>query len=150
MAIDSAQGIASLYRGNPQPLQQSIQKDQQAKPGLPPDLQKMLALQIVTNEKDSVAAQKAMEQLQQMSGGQGGKPPTVMASLQQQAQQKLQARAQQARQQAEQRGLPAGLMACRANLRSQRCSQKPKVLTNCPPSSKWLEAGLWRSTRAEK
>lgn len=93
----SAQGIASLYRGNPQPLQQSIQKDQQAKPGLPPDLQKMLALQIVTNETDSATAQKAMDQLRQM-GGQSGKPPTVMASLQQQAEQKLQAQAVQAQQ----------------------------------------------------
>jgi hypothetical protein len=93
----SAQGIASLYRGNPQPLQQSIQKDQQAKPDLPPDLQKMLALQIVTNETDSATAQKAMDQLRQM-GGQSGKPPTVMASLQQQAEQKLQAQAVQAQQ----------------------------------------------------
>lgn len=100
----SAQGIASLYRGNPQPLQQSIQKEQQAKPDLPPDLQKMLALQIVTNEKDSATAQKAMEQLQQM-GGQQGTPPTVMQSLQQQAEQKLQAQAVQAQQ--KQQGLQA-------------------------------------------
>jgi hypothetical protein len=104
MAINSAQGIASLYRGNPQPLQQSIQKDQQAKPGLPPDLQKMLALQIVTNETDSVTAQKAMDQLKQM-GGQQGKPPTVMASLQQQAEQKLKAQAVQAQQ--KQQGIQA-------------------------------------------
>jgi hypothetical protein len=98
MAINSAQGIAALYRGNPEQLQQRIQKEQQAKPGLPPDLQEMLALQIVTNEEDGVAAQKAMDQLKQLSGGQGGKPPTVMASLQQQAAQKLQAQAVQAQQ----------------------------------------------------
>lgn len=104
MQQPSAQGIAALYRGNPQPLQQSIQKEQQAKPGLPPDLQKMLALQIVTNEKDSATAQKAMEQLQQM-GGQQGTPPTVMQSLQQQAEQKLQAQAVQAQQ--KQQGLQA-------------------------------------------
>jgi hypothetical protein len=104
MQQPSAQGIASLYRGNPQPLQQSIQKDQQAKPGLPPDLQKMLALQIVTNETDSVTAQKAMDQLKQM-GGQQGKPPTVMASLQQQAEQKLKAQAVQAQQ--KQQGIQA-------------------------------------------
>lgn len=109
MAITSAQGIASLYRGNPQPLQQVIQKEQQAKPGLPPDLQKLLALQIVNNEENGFAAQKAMDQLKQMSGGQGGKPPTVMASLQQQAQQKMQAQAQLARQQAAQRGLPINM-----------------------------------------
>lgn len=104
MQQPSAQGIASLYRGNPQPLQQVIQKEQQAKPGLPPDLQKLLALQIVNNEKDSVAAQQAMQQLQQMGGGQG-QPPTVMQSLQQQAQQKMQAQAMQAQRQ--QQGLQA-------------------------------------------
>ena len=97
MQQSSAQSIADLYRGNPQQLQQSMQKEQQAKPGLPPDLQKMLALQIVTNETDSATAQKAMDQLRQM-GGQSGKPPTVMASLQQQAEQKLQAQAVQAQQ----------------------------------------------------
>jgi hypothetical protein len=105
MQQPSAQGIASLYRGNPAPLQQSIQKEQQAKPGLPPDLQKMLALQIVNNEKDSVTAQKAMDQLQQMNGQQGGKPPTVMQSLEQQARQKMQAQAVQAQQ--KQQGIQA-------------------------------------------
>jgi hypothetical protein len=104
MQQPSAQGIASLYRGNPQPLQQSIQKEQQAKPGLPPDLQKMLALQIVNNEKDGVTAQKAMDQLRQMAGSQGT-PPTVMQSLEQQAAQKLQAQAVQAQQ--KQQGIQA-------------------------------------------
>jgi hypothetical protein len=104
MQQPSAQGIASLYRGNPQPLQQSIQKDQKAHPGLPPDLQKLLALQIVNNEKDGFAAQKAMQQLQQM-GGQTGQPPTVMQSLEEQAKQKLQAQNMQAQQQ--QQGLQA-------------------------------------------
>lgn len=97
MQQPSAQGIASLYRGNPQPLQQRIEKEQQANPGLPPDLKKMLALQIVTNETDAAKKQKAMEQLQQMGGPQG-EPPTVMQTLQQQAEQKLQAQAVQARQ----------------------------------------------------
>lgn len=104
MQQPSAQGIASLYRGNPQPLQQVIQKEQQAKPGLPPDLQKMLALQIVTNEKDAATAQSAMQQLKQMSGP-TGQMPTVMQSLQQQAQQKMQAQAMQAQRQ--QQGLQA-------------------------------------------
>lgn len=109
MQQPSAQGIASLYMGNPGALQQRIQQEQKAKPGLPPDLQKMLALQIVTNETDAVKKQKAMDQLQQMGGSQG-EPPTVMQTLQQQAEQKAQAQAQQARQQAEQRGLPAAMM----------------------------------------
>lgn len=93
MQQPSAQGIASLYMGNPQPLQQQIQKEQQAKPGLPPDLQKMLALQIVTNEKNAAAAQTAMQQLKQMSGP-TGQMPTVMQTLEQQAQQKLQGQQQ--------------------------------------------------------
>lgn len=90
MQQPSAQGIASLYMGNPQPLQQQLQKDQQAKPGLPPDLQKMLALQIVNNERNAATAQTAMQQLKQMSGP-TGQIPTVMQTLEQQAQQKLQA-----------------------------------------------------------
>lgn len=104
MQQPSAQGIASLYMGNPGALQQRIQNEQKGQPGLPPDLQKMLALQIVTNENNAAAKQKALQQLQQM-GGQQGQPPTVMQSLQQQAQQKLQAQATQAQRQ--QQGLQA-------------------------------------------
>jgi hypothetical protein len=94
MQQPSAQGIASLYMGNPGALQQAVQKEQKANPGLPPDLQKMLALQIVNNEHNAVAAQTAMQQLKQMSGP-TGQMPTVMQSLEQQAQQKLTARAPQ-------------------------------------------------------
>jgi hypothetical protein len=98
MSQPSAQGIASLYRGNPAPLQQRIQQEQQAKPGLPQDLQKLMALNIVTNEKDAMAKQQAMSQLAQMQGPQG-KPPTVMESVQEQARQKMQAQAMQAQRQ---------------------------------------------------
>jgi hypothetical protein len=98
MQQPSAQGIASLFRGNPAPLQQRIQQEQQGKPGLPPDLQKLLALNIVTNEKDAVAKQQAMSQLAQMQGPQG-QPPTVMESVQEQARQKMQAQAMQAQRQ---------------------------------------------------
>ena len=98
MQQPSANGIASLFRGNPAPLQQRIQQEQQGKPGLPPDLQKLLALNIVTNEKDAVAKQQAMDQLAQMQGPQG-KPPTVMDSVREQARQKMQAQALQAQQQ---------------------------------------------------
>ena len=104
MQQPSAQGIASLFRGNPAPLQQRIQQEQQGKPGLPPDLQKLLALNIVTNEKDAVAKQQAMDQLAQMQGPQG-QPPTVMQTVQEQARQKMQAQAVQAQQQ--QQGLQA-------------------------------------------
>ena len=98
MSQPSAQGIASLFRGNPAPLQQRIQQEQQGKPGLPPDLHELMALNIVTNETDAMAKQKAMDQLAQMQGPQG-KPPTVMESVREQARQKMQAQALQAQQQ---------------------------------------------------
>jgi hypothetical protein len=94
----SPQGIASLFRGNPAPLQQRIQNEQQGKPGLPPDLHELMALNIVTNETDAMAKQKAMDQLSQMQGPQG-KPPTVMESVREQARQKMQAQAMQAKRQ---------------------------------------------------
>jgi len=90
MQQPSAQGIASLFRGNPAPLQQRIQQEQQGKPGLPPDLHELMALNIVTNEKDAMAKQQALSQLAQMQGPQG-KPPTVMESVQEQARQKMSA-----------------------------------------------------------
>lgn len=102
MQQPSAQGIAALFRGNPQPLQQRIQQEQQAKPGIPPDLQKLLALNIVTNEQDAVAKQKAMDQLSQMQGGPQGQMPTVMQSVQEQARQKMEAQSVQAQQQQQQ------------------------------------------------
>ena len=98
MQQPSAQGIASLFRGNPAPLQQRIQQEQQGKPGLPPDLHELMALNIVTNETDAMAKQKAMDQLAQMQGPQG-KPPTVMDSVREQARQKMQAQAMQAQRQ---------------------------------------------------
>jgi ribosomal protein L5 len=66
----SAQGIASLYQGNPGALQQKIQQEQQAKPGMPQDLSKLMALNIVTNEADAAKRQEAMNQLQQLMGQQ--------------------------------------------------------------------------------
>jgi hypothetical protein len=79
-------------------LQQRIQQEQQGKPGLPPDLHELMALNIVTNETDAMAKQKAMDQLAQMQGPQG-KPPTVMDSVREQARQKMQAQAMQAQRQ---------------------------------------------------
>jgi hypothetical protein len=115
MAIQqpSAQGIASLYQGNPGALQQRIQKDQQAKPGVPQDLSKLMALNIVTNEADAAKRQEAMNQLQQLmgqqqppEGGAPGQPPTVAQTIQAQAKQKMDAMAQQAQaQQAQAQGI---------------------------------------------
>ena len=85
----SVNQLASMFMGNPGPLQAEVNKEQQGKPGLPADLRDLLALQIVTNENDAAKRNAAMQQLQQM-GTQGpqGEPPTVAQSLQQQAKQK--------------------------------------------------------------
>lgn len=120
----SAQGIASLYMGNPGALQQKVQKEQQANPGLPPDLKKLMALNIVTNEQDAAKRQEAMTALQQMAPG--GQPPTVAQSIQEQAKQKLQAQAlQQARQQ-------QGLQAL---AQSQQSGQAPEGTPSAEPQA---------------
>jgi hypothetical protein len=99
----SPQGIASLYMGNPGALQQKVDKEQKAHPGLPPDLKDLMALNIVTNEQDAAKRQEAMNALNQMAPG--GQPPTVAQSIQEQAKQKLQA--QMLQQQRQQQGLQA-------------------------------------------
>ena len=102
----SPQGIASLYRGNPGKLDARIKEEQQGKPGMPPDLAKLLALQIDVNETDAVKRQQAMAALQGMQQqAPTGKPPTVAESLQQQAMQK--ARQLAVQQQQQQKGLQA-------------------------------------------
>lgn len=103
----SPQGIASLYMGNPGALQQRINKDQQAKPGLPPDLQKLMALNIVTNEQDAAKRQQALSALQSMAPA--GAPPTVAQSVEEQAKQKLQAQQQQQMAAQQQQQGPQGL-----------------------------------------
>lgn len=99
MMQPSANGIASLFQGNPAALQQRVQKEQQAKPGLPPDLTELMALQILTEENDAAQRQAAMNQLQQAGGA---NMPTVAQTLQERAKQALQARMMQAQQQAQQ------------------------------------------------
>ena len=88
----SAQGIASLFMGNPGALAQRVQKDRQTSPtGLPDDLRQLMALNIVTTETDAAKRQEAMNQLQSMAPP-GSEPPTVAESLRQRAQQAVQAR----------------------------------------------------------
>lgn len=98
MMQPSANGIAALFQGNPAALQQRVQKDQQAKPGLPPDLKELMALQILTEKTDAAQRQQAMNQLNQAGGP---NMPTVAQTLQERAKQALQARMMQAQQQAQ-------------------------------------------------
>lgn len=102
----SPQGIAKLFRGNPGKLEADIKQEQQAKPGMPPDLAKLMALSINVNEMDAVKRQQALAALQGMQQqAPTGKPPTVAESLQQQAMQK--ARQLAVQQQQQQKGLQA-------------------------------------------
>ena len=140
----SVQGIASMFRGTPGALQANIQKDQKANPSLPPDLTKALALNIDLNEQDAGKKQMAMQQLQQLQA-QGGKPPTIMQKLEQQAQMKQQqqqeqmmkqamqarmqqAQAQQAQQPQQPAGLPAGLPQEAPQPEAQGIDQAPSNL----------------------
>lgn len=102
----SPQGIAKLYRGNPEMLDARVKQEQQSKPGMPPDLAKLMALSINVNEEDAVKRQEALNALQGMQmQAPTGKPPTVAESLQQQAMQKAKQLAVQ--QQQQQKGLQA-------------------------------------------
>jgi len=97
--------IASLFMGNPGALQNRIQKEQQAKPGIPPDLKELLALQQINEQIQASQQQQALQNPQNQ--------PTVAQSLQQRAKQALMARQVQAQQmqmaRAGQMGLPQGI-----------------------------------------
>jgi len=98
--------LKDLFMGNPGALQQTMQREQQAKPGVPPDLLKMLALQEITEQHQAAQRDAAMRNNPQNQ-------PTVADSLRQRAQQVLMAKQVQAQQQqmarAGQMGLPQGL-----------------------------------------
>ena len=97
--------IASLFMGNPGALQNRIQKEQQSKPGIPPDLKELLALQQIQEQLQASQQQQALQNPQNQ--------PTVAQSLQQAAKQALMARQVQAQQmqmaKEGQMGLPQGL-----------------------------------------
>lgn len=107
----SAQGIASMFMGNPGALAARVDQDRKQSPmGIPDDLRQLMALNIVTNETDAAKRQQAMNELRQMAPN--GQPPTVADSVRQQAAQKLQARMVQEQQKAQAmqqmvQGLPA-------------------------------------------
>lgn len=139
----SAQGIASLYMGNPGALQQRVQKEQQAKPGLPPDLGKLMALNIVTNEQDAAKRQQALNAVNKAMGP-TGQMPTVAQSLEEQAKQKVQAQMlQQQRQQmamqqmAKQGGIAAGIPENVAQPESQ-----PQGIDEAPVDMEFCGGGI--------
>lgn len=108
IAQPSVNQVANLYQGNPGALNARIQQEQQGKKGLPPDLTKLMALNIDVNEQDAAKRQQAMAALQSMQQQGGGEPPTVAQTIQQQAMQKAQLMQQQMQQM---QPKPQGLMA---------------------------------------
>jgi hypothetical protein len=109
IAQPSANQIANLYQGNPGALNARIQQEQKSKPaGLPPDLTKLMALNINVNEQDAAKRQQAMAALESMQQQSGGELPTVAQTIQQQAMQKAQIMQQQMQQM---QPKPQGLMA---------------------------------------
>jgi hypothetical protein len=109
IAQPSANQIANIYQGNPGALNARIQQEQKGKPaGLPPDLTKLMALNINVNEQDAAKRQQAMAALQSMQQQSGGELPTVAQTIQQQAAQKAQIMQQQMQQM---QPKPQGLMA---------------------------------------
>lgn len=109
IAQPSANQIANLYQGNPGALNARIQQEQKSKPaGLPPDLTKLMALNINVNEQDAAKRQQAMAALESMQKQSGGELPTVAQTIQQQAMQKAQIMQQQMQQM---QPKPQGLLA---------------------------------------
>jgi hypothetical protein len=69
--------LIDTYKGNPQPLAQKVQRDQQSQPPgrIPPDLEEALALQKITELRNSAQSQQAMQA--------GGAQPSVVEKLRQ-------------------------------------------------------------------
>jgi hypothetical protein len=84
--------LVDMYKGNPQPLQARVQQAQKNQPpgAIPPDLEEAIALQKITELRNSAQNQQAMqgggaqpsivEKLRQMAGAeqrQQGQPPQM-------------------------------------------------------------------------
>jgi len=112
----SVNQIASAYQGNPQPLAQKVEADKKQHGGIPQDLRQLLALNDITQGRNAMGIQQALQIPTNM--------PTVAQSLQQQAQQAIQARLMdQAREQ-------------------QRLQQKPPTLPLGTPQPRRQPQGI--------
>ena len=102
MGIDQ---LVNAYKGNPQPLQAKVQQAQKGQPpgAIPPDLEEAIALQKITELRNSAQAQQAMQA--------GGAQPSVVEKLRQMlgAEQRQQAQPPQMPQMAQgPQGMPQG------------------------------------------
>ena len=86
----SVNQIASTYQGNPAPLAQKVNVDKQRNGGIPQDLRQLLALNDITQGRNAMGIQQALQIPTNM--------PTVAEDLQERARQAIQARQMQAAQ----------------------------------------------------
>ena len=95
----SVNQISSAYLGNPNALQAKVQQEQKGRPGIPPDLRDLLALQDIQSQKEAYARQMAMQPPQ----------PTVADQLIQAVKQPLPEPGQQVMPQGMPQGAPQGM-----------------------------------------
>jgi len=86
----SVNQIASTYQGNPAPLARKVDQDKKQNNGIPQDLRQLLALNDITQGRNAMGIQQALQIPTNM--------PTVAQDLQERARQALQARQMQAMQ----------------------------------------------------
>ena len=86
----SVNQIASTYQGNPAPLARKVDQDKKQNGGIPQDLRQLLALNDITEGRNAMGIQQALQIPTNM--------PTVAQDLQERARQALQARQMQAMQ----------------------------------------------------
>ena len=95
----SVNQIASTYQGNPAPLARKVDQDKKQNGGIPQDLRQLLALNDITEGRNAMGIQQALQIPTNM--------PTVAQDLQERARQALQARAmQQAQEMQRKNGMP--------------------------------------------
>jgi hypothetical protein len=86
----SVNQIASTYQGNPAPLARKVDQDKKQNGGIPQDLRQLLALNDITEGRNAMGIQQALQIPTNM--------PTVAQDLQERARQAMQARQMQAAQ----------------------------------------------------
>ena len=86
----SVNQITSAYQGNPAPLARKVDQDKKQNNGIPQDLRQLLALNDLTQGRNAMGIQQALQIPTNM--------PTVAQDLQERARQALQARQMQAMQ----------------------------------------------------
>lgn len=98
----SVNQIASAYQGNPAPLAQKVNKDKKQNGGIPQDLRQLLALNDITQGRNAMGIQQALQTPTNM--------PTVAQDLQERARQAMQARQMQAMQEMQRKNGQPGIV----------------------------------------